>query len=134
MATSLHQTPSRQSSSRLSGWSLAAGVLAFIACNGAAVLVGLFSLAGISLVVNSHVPAAVITVFALAAMAFVYLGFKTHQQAGPVILASIGAALVVGSMYIYFNKWVESIGLVMLLGGALWSWWISRPAKADQDG
>jgi hypothetical protein len=97
-------------------------ILAFIACNGMVVVVSLLSLLGVTLVVNPHIQAAAISLFALLTLAFVVSSYRRYRRIGPVILAGIGAALIVGTMYITFNKVVESVGLVALITSAIWSW------------
>jgi hypothetical protein len=37
-------------------------------------------------------------------------------------LSIVGAVILVGSMYIYFNKIVESLALLALISSAVWSW------------
>ena len=104
-----------------------AAVLAFVACNGLFILVAIFSLFGIAIVINPHIQAAVISLFALLTSGFVVLGYLKHRVPGPVIMSFIGAIIIVGSMYIYFNKIIESIGLLALIISAVWSW---RTCKA----
>ena len=104
----------------------AAALLAFVACNGTAVLVAMLTVFGVTLVINPHVQAAAISLFALLALAFVFLGYRRHRTMGPLLLASVGAILVVGTMYIAFNKIIESLGLLALIASAVWSWRASK--------
>lgn len=119
-------TSTKTSSGSLSWLPGAAAVLAFIACNGLFVLVAIFSLFGIAIVVNPHIQAAVISLFALLTLGFVVLNYRQHRVAGPVIMSVIGAVIIISSMYIYFNKIVESIGLLALIVSAVWSWRASK--------
>ena len=100
----------------------AAAVLAFLACNGLIVLAAALSLFGITLAINPHVQAAAITLFALLTLVFVMMGFRKNRQPGPAALAFIGAVVIVGTMYVYFSKIVESVGLLLLIVSAIWSW------------
>jgi len=100
----------------------ATAILAFVACNGLFVLAAILSAFGITILINPHIQAGVISLFAALTFAFVFLGYRTHSVRGPMILSTIGAVLVIGSMYIYFNKVVESLGLLALIVSAVWSW------------
>lgn len=100
----------------------ATAILAFIACNGGFVLVALLSFFGIAIAVNPHIQAGVISLLALLTFGFVLIAYRQHHVRGPLILSVIGAIVLLGSMYIYFNKIVESAGLLTLIVSAVWSW------------
>ena len=100
----------------------AAAILAFIACYGLFVLVAILSFFGVAIVINPHIQAGVISLFGVLTLGFVFLGYRTHHVRGPMILSAIGAVLIVGSMYIYYNEIVELLGLVALITSAVWSW------------
>jgi hypothetical protein len=104
----------------------AAAILAFIACNGLFVIVAILSLFGITIALNPHIQAAAISLFAVLTLGFVFLGYREHHVLGPMILSVIGAVLIVGTMYIYFSKIVESLGLLALITSAVWSWRASK--------
>ena len=104
----------------------AAAILAFIACNGLFVIVAILSLFGITIAINPHIQAAAISLFAVLTLGFVFLGYREHHVPGPMILSVIGAVLIVGTMYIYFSKIVESLGLLALITSAVWSWRASK--------
>ena len=104
-------------------------VLAFIACNGTIILIAVFSAIGITVSINPHLQAAAISLFAIATLALVYRDFQTHRARGPLVLAALAAAVLIGTMYIHFNKGVESVGLLALLSAALWSWQINRKQR-----
>ena len=118
-----------KSSGKQSWLSGVAAILTLVACNGTIILVGLLAIFGVSVTINPHIQAVVVSIFAITSLIFVYRGFKTQQKAGPLVLAVIGTVLVVGSMYIYFNKIVESIGLVLLIGSTIWNWQRCRGNK-----
>lgn len=120
-------TDARKDPGKLSWLPGAAAILAFIACNGLFIIVAALALFGMTIAINPHIQAAMISLFAVLTLGFVFLGYREHHVLGPMILSAIGAVLIVGSMYIYFNKIVESIGLLALIASAVWTW---RAAKA----
>lgn len=109
-------------SGKLSWLPAAAAILAFIACNGAFMLVAILAVFGITIAVNPHVQAAVISLFTVLTACFVILSYRKHRVLGPIVLSMLGAILVVGTLYISFNKIVESIGLLALIASAVWGW------------
>ena len=119
-------TDTRKDPGKLGWLPGAAAILAFIACNGLFIIVAALALFGMTIAINPHIQAAMISLFAVLTLGFVFLGYREHRVLGPMILSAIGAVLIVGSMYIYFNKIVESIGLLALIASAVWTW---RAAK-----
>jgi hypothetical protein len=119
-------TDTQKDSGKLSWLPSAAAILAFIACNGLFVIVAILSFLGITIAINPHIQAAAISLFAVLALGFVFLGYREHHVLGPTILSVIGAVLVVGTMYIYFSKIIESLGLLALIASAIWSWRASK--------
>ena len=101
-------------------------VLAFLACNGTIILLAVLSAIGISISINPHLQAGAITLFAVITLLLVFRDCKNYQALGPLILAAIASATLIGTMYIHFNKVVESIGLLELFIAALWNWHLSR--------
>jgi hypothetical protein len=106
-------------------------LLAFLACNGTLILIAMLSAIGISISINPHLQAAAIALFAVATLLLVFRDFKNHQALGPLILAAVGSATLLGTMYIHFDKLLESIGLLELFIAALWSWQLSRRGRAQ---
>jgi hypothetical protein len=106
-------------------------VLAFVACNCTFILIAMLSAIGISISINPHLQAAAISLFAVVTLLLVFIDVKKHQNLGPLILAAIASATLIGTMYIHFNKVVESIGLLELLIAAIWNWLLSRRACAQ---
>jgi hypothetical protein len=119
-------TDTQKDSGKLSWLPGATAILAFIACNGLIIIVAILSVFGITIAINPHIQAAVISLLAVLTLGFVFLGYKEHRVLGPMILSVIGALLIVGTMYVYFNKIVESLGLLALITSAVWSWRASR--------
>jgi MerC mercury resistance protein len=101
-------------------------IFAFLACNGSILLIGALSALGISISINPHLQAAAISLFSLVALLLVVRDFRNHRSISPVILAALASATLISTMYIYFDKLVESIGLLALFTATLWSWWLNR--------
>jgi len=101
-------------------------IFAFIACNGLVIMIAAFSLIGISISINPHIQAAAISLFAVVTLGLVFNGFKKNRRIGPLILATVATVTLIGTMYIHFNKIIESLGLLALFASALWSWQINR--------
>jgi hypothetical protein len=101
-------------------------VLAFLACNCTFILIVALSAIGISISINPHLQAAAIALFAVVTLLLVFRDCKKYQALGPLILAAIASATLIGTMYIHFNKVVESIGLLELFIAALWNWQLNR--------
>ena len=101
-------------------------IFAFLACNGSIFLIAGLSALGISFSINPHLQAAAISLFSLVALLLVFKGFKNHRGIGPVILAALASAILIGTMYIHFDKLVESLGVLALFAATLWSWWLNR--------
>lgn len=101
-------------------------ILAFIACNGLIILIAVFSFLGVSITINPHLQAAAISIFTLITLGLVFRGFQKNREIGPLILAVAASAILIGTLYIHFNKAVETLGLLALFAAALWSWRINR--------
>ena len=107
-------------------------VLAFLACNGTFILIAALAAMGISISINPHLQAAAIALFSVVTLLLVFRDTKIHQNHGPIILAAVGSATLVITMYIHFNKVFESIGLLELFIAAIWSWQLSRRGRAQE--
>ena len=107
-------------------------VLAFIACNGIILLIAGLSVIGISISINPHLQAVAISLLALITLLLVFRDFRRHREHGPLILAAIAAATLIGTMYIHYIKMVESVGLLLLLAAALWGWQINRKRRGPE--
>jgi arsenite methyltransferase len=107
-------------------------IFAFLACNGGILLIAALSVLGISISINPHLQAAAISLFSLVALWLVFRDFRNHRGIGPVILAALASATLIGTMYIHFDKFVESGGLLTLFAATLWSWWLNRQQGRTQ--
>lgn len=101
-------------------------IFTFIACNGLLILIAVLSAIGITISINPHIQAAAISLFSIATLTLVFREFKKNRIIGPLILAAAATAILIGTMYIHFNKIAESFGLLALFASALWSWQASR--------
>jgi hypothetical protein len=97
-------------------------IFAFIACNGLFILIAAFSFIGVSISINPHIQAAAISLLSIVTLGLVFRGFKKNRMIGPFILATAATVTLIATMYIHFNKIVESFGLLALFASALWSW------------
>lgn len=107
-------------------------ILAFIACNGLIILITMFSFLGVTISINPHLQAAAISIFALIALGLVFREFQKNREIGPLILALAASSILIGTMYIHYNKVVESLGLLALFAATLWSWQINRTRCAQK--
>jgi hypothetical protein len=107
-------------------------VFAFIACNGAILLIAVLSAIGISISINPHLQAVAISLFALITLLLIFRDFRRHRVHGPLILGAIATATLIGTMYIHYSKMVESVGLLILLAAALWGWQINRRRRGPE--
>jgi hypothetical protein len=107
--------------------------LAFLACNCTFILIAALAAIGISISINPHLQAAAISLFAVVTLLLIFRDCKKYQALGPLILAAIASATLIGTMYIHFNKVVESIGLLELFIAALWNWQLNRRHCAQNE-
>ena len=101
-------------------------VLAFVFCNIKYMLLVILPALGASFAINPHLQAALVSLLAAMTLGFALFAHKIHRQFAPVVTVGIGALIVIGAMYIYFDKLIESIGLVVLILGAIWNWRVMR--------
>ncbi len=99
-----------------------AAVLAFIACNGLIVLTALLAVFGITFNINPHLQAILICIFAILTSVLVFKGYQQHRKAGPMVVASVGAIVIILTMYVSYSKAIESTGLLALVIAAVWNW------------
>jgi len=105
------------------GWLAGTGViLSLVACYGTLATVGLLSLLGVTLVINSTVWASAISLFALLAVVGVLVSYRRHHMVAPPVIAIIGAALIIWAMFVSFNRVIELTGFAGLLVAAIWDW------------
>ncbi len=113
-------------SNKLAWLSWGSAFIAFSACNGAALLVTIMSLFGITFIINPHYQAATISLFSVLTAGLIFTLFRRHGNMGPLILSAIGSLFVIGTMYVSYNKIIESFGLFSLFAAAIWSWYLIK--------
>ena len=114
------------SASKFAFFSGIAALLTFIACNGLILVTALLALFGITLGINPHIQAILISLFAILTSILIYKGFMRHRKIGPLLLAGIGALVIIFTMYVSYNKLIESAGLLALVVAAGWNWYVAR--------
>ena len=107
-------------------YSSVAALLAFIACNGLILATALLAIFGITLSINPHIQAVLISLFAILTSVLIYQGFRQHRKFGPLIVASTGALVIILTMYVSYSKLIESVGFLALVIAAGWNWYIAR--------
>jgi arsenite methyltransferase len=95
-------------------WGTVALVMAMLSCYGSLALLGLFSLFGMSVALNETIWAGSIILFAVIATLVIALGMRRHGSPKALILALIGTAILVYTMYIDYSKLIEAVGFVCL--------------------
>ena len=64
--------------------------------------------------------------FSLVTLVLIIRGYQQNRIIGPLILAIAATVTLIGTLYIHFDKIIESLGLLALFAAALWSWQINR--------
>ena len=118
--------------SKLDWLASVATILSIVACYGTLLVIGALSLLGISLALNTGVWAGVIVLFAILAVAGIALGYQQHHELIPLILAFVGAALIVWVMFGSFNRALELIGFTVLIVAATWDWRLKKRNAATK--
>ena len=103
-----------------------ATVLSIVACYGTLLVISTLSLLGIGLAVHTGAWAGAIVLFAVLAVVGMALGYRRHRVPAPVILAVIGAGLIVWVMFGSFNRILELLGFAALIAAATWDWRLKR--------
>lgn len=67
--------------------------------------------------------------FAVLAVVGVVFGYRRHRVPAPVILAVIGAGLIVWVMFGSFNRILELLGFAALIAAATWDWRLKRRSR-----
>lgn len=124
--------PSRAIASWLAWVPGSATLLAIVCCYGTVLLVGAFSLLGMTLSIHEGAWAGSVTFFALLAFAGVLLGYRRHRSLGPVVPALAGVGLVAWVMLADYNRIAEALGFAALAAAAVWDWRLRRPLRPQE--
>ena len=65
--------------------------------------------------INPHVQAAIMTLFALAAVAGLYLDRMRHHRNLPLMVGAVGVIMIVGTLYIHYQPEIEFTGYLILV-------------------
>ncbi|MFQ5938096.1 MAG: MerC domain-containing protein [Acidiferrobacterales bacterium] len=106
-----------------------AALLSILACYGTLFVISVLSALGITLVVHGGAWAGAISLFAVLAVVGVALGYRRHRVLAPLVLAAIGAAIIIWVIFGPFNRVLELIGFAALVIGATWDWRLKRRGR-----
>jgi arsenite methyltransferase len=109
------------------GWLAGTGaILSIVACYGTLATVGVLSLLGITLAINPGLWAGAISLFAVLAVVGVAVSYGRHRVMSPLVIAGIGAALVIWAMFGFYNRIVEVTGFAGLITAVIWDWRLKK--------
>jgi arsenite methyltransferase len=97
-------------------WGAVAAAASLLGCYGTLALVGLLAMLGITVSVNEALWAAAIAGAALIAAVATGFNARRHRQPWPLMVAGIGAGLVVYAMFVAYDPLVEAAGFGFLIG------------------
>jgi arsenite methyltransferase len=96
-------------------WGAVAAFAALIACYGTMGLIGILALLGIGLAVDEGIWAMAIAGAAVLAAIATGFNLRRHGQPWPLVLAVVGAAIIVYVMFVSYSMIVEAIGFAVLI-------------------
>jgi hypothetical protein len=99
-----------------------AALLAIVACYGTVLVVSALSLLGVTLAIHEGAWAGVIVLFAVLAAVGVALGYWRHRVLAPLVIAVVGAVIILWVMFGFYNRILELTGFAALIGAATWDW------------
>lgn len=85
---------------------------------------------GVGIALHEGEWAGVISAFAMIA-AGIAISYRRHRVVGPLVLAVVGAAMVLWVMFGSFNRALEIAGFAALVAATVWDW---RAKKSRRDG
>ncbi len=94
--------------------------LALIACYGTLCLVALLALAGIALPTDEGLWAVAIAAFYAIAVAAIAPGYRLHRNHRPILLAAIGLAVILWTMFATYNWIAELAAFAGLIAATVW--------------
>jgi hypothetical protein len=94
-------------------------------------IVTLLSLLGVTLAINKGVWAGAISLFAILALLGVVLSYRQHRVKGPLVIAALGAILVLWAMFGSYSRIVEIMGFAGLITATVWDWRLKKCERAD---
>lgn len=108
-----------------------ASALGILACYGTSLVVALLAAAGTAVVINQAIWTGVVALFAVAAFLATLFGCRRHAANGPVIVAGVGAALVLLTLFGSYDWRIELAGFLALAIAAAWQWRPGTPPTTE---
>ena len=65
--------------------------------------------------INRNIQAAIMALFALAAVVGLFLDRKRHERDAPLMIGIIGVAIILGTLYFYYKSELEFTGYLILI-------------------
>lgn len=96
-----------------------ATILAVLACYGTTLVVVLLSMLGVSIAVNEHAWAGAISAFAALATIAIGASYRRHRSIWPAVIAVLGLALILWTMYGSYSRVIELAGFICLIAATL---------------
>ncbi len=78
------------------------------------------------MVVHEGAWAGAISVFALLAVVGVALGFRHHGVLAPLVIATVGGAIILWVMFGSSERILELMGFAALIAATIWDWRLKR--------
>ena len=100
--------------------------LTVIACYGTLAVVGVLSLAGITVAVHDGLWASVISLFSILALAGLFLGWRGHGKILPLLIGVLGTGMIVWTMGLSYSRAVEIAGFNILVLAVTLDWCAKR--------
>ena len=101
-----------------------------VACYGTLAVLGVLSLMGVGIVLHEGAWATVISVFAVLAALGIGFSYRRHRSMGPIALATVGALMVLWTMFGSYSRAVEIAGFAVLVAATLWDWRAKRRLRS----
>ena len=99
-----------------------ATALAIISCYGTGLLLGVLSLLGVPVALNEKIWGGAISALALLAATLIVVSSWRRRIAYPAIVAVIGAALILWTMYGAYSRILELTGFAVLIAATAMDW------------
>ena len=96
--------------------------LAVLACYGTLAVTSILSLVGITLAVNEGAWAGAIVLFTLLTALTLAASARKHRAAGPAVVAAVGAAVMIYTLFASYSPVVELAAFALLAAAALWDY------------
>ncbi|MEE3504260.1 MerC family mercury resistance protein [Acidiphilium acidophilum] len=95
-------------------------IASLISCYGVVALVALLSLVGIAVRIDNRIWDAVSVGCGVLALVGLARNRRAHRRIGPIVLGTVGFALIAWVMFGDYNDAVEAIGFGVLVVATIW--------------